>query len=55
MVFPMFQIWDFCLVIRAELSTLSCTGVAVGTEVCNPESPPLTDPTLWTFTIGMLS
>ena len=28
-----------------------CTGVAVGTEFCHAESLPITDPTLWTFTI----
>ena len=27
------------------------TGIAVGSENCNTESPPLRDPTLWTFMI----
>ena len=36
-----------------SLLLILCSGVAVGNEFCNTsESPPLRDPTLWTFSMG---
>ena len=37
---------------KISLLLILSLGVVVGIESCNVESPPLRDPTLWTFTTG---
>ena len=33
-------------------TTCLLTGVAVGPELCGPESPPIRDPNIWVVTVG---
>lgn len=46
--------YTFLVEDRAEFHVFTCTGVVVGTELCNAESPALRDPTVWTFRIGII-